>query len=97
MNIYCYKGAFLLKKYCVLGDDNRSNYIRKMYIEDGVKLVSYDEADFVITPIPFSKDGIKVFGSIIDVDEFILNVKDKIFFSDVGDTPVVYALINRKS
>lgn len=59
------------KKICVLGSDDRSKYIRRMYREEGKKLVSYDFADIVIGPTPFSKDDVKVNGEILECSKLI--------------------------
>lgn len=61
----------MLKKICVLGTDERSKYIRKMYMEEKIQLFSYDMAEFIIAPTPFSKDDIKVNGEILECNELI--------------------------
>lgn len=60
-----------MKKYCILGTDNRSLKLRELYNNDGINLVSYDVADIVIAPIPFSKDDIKINGELLECDVLI--------------------------
>ncbi|MDD3304240.1 MAG: dipicolinate synthase subunit DpsA [Clostridia bacterium] len=70
-----------MKKYCIIGDDNRSNYIRKIYTDLGVKITDYFKADYVIAPIPFSRDGIRITDTTINCEEFITAIEDKILFT----------------
>ena len=60
-----------MKKYCVLGTDNRSLKLRQLYIDEGKILVSYDMANIVIAPMPFSRDNIKINGEIIQCIDVI--------------------------
>lgn len=66
---------------CILGDDKRSKYLRKMYVKNGKNVVSYKEADLIVTPIPFSRDGIKLNGENIYVDDFIDEISGKVLLS----------------
>jgi dipicolinate synthase subunit A len=70
-----------MKKYCILGTDSRSNYLRELYKEEGKKLVDYISADYVITSIPFTRDNIKLNNEDIIIEELISNSVDKIIFS----------------
>lgn len=72
-----------MKKYCIIGTDKRSLALRRLYREEGHSLVSYDLADYVIAPMPFSKDDIKVNGEILECEELIEALKDtnKVLFS----------------
>jgi dipicolinate synthase subunit A len=70
-----------MKKYCIIGNDDRSNQLRKMYINEGKTLVDCNDADYVIAPIPFSRDGKNVTGEIIPVEELILLLKNKVIFT----------------
>jgi len=70
-----------MKKYCVIGQDDRSVNLRKMYINEGKTLVDYKEADYIIAPIPFSRDGIKITGEIISCDELINSLHGKVLFT----------------
>ena len=77
-----------MKKYCVLGTDNRSSKLRQLYINEGNTLVSYDLADVVIAPMPFSRDNIKVNGEIIqcmDVIDAIYNNSAILFTGGISD------------
>ena len=55
------------KKICVLGTDERSKYIRKMYVSEFGSLNSFDNANIIIGPTPFSKDDVKVNGESLEV------------------------------
>ena len=70
-----------MNKFSVLGKDERSNYIRKEYIKEGIKMVDYKEADYIIAPIPFSRDGIYINTECIKCDEFVSDIKGKTLFS----------------
>lgn len=65
-----------MNKYCIYGTDLRSKYLRKIFKEEGNKIVDFEHANIVIAPIPFSKDGVKVNGEIITCIELIENLKD---------------------
>lgn len=70
-----------MKKYCIIGRDSRSIILRKLYIEEGKKVVDYLSADYIIAPIPFSRDGIKITGEILECDELISNLNNKVLFT----------------
>jgi dipicolinate synthase subunit A len=72
-----------MKKYCILGTDNRSVKLRELYIKEGSKISDYIDGDYIIAPIPFSRDGEKINGEILTVNEILNlpNVKDKVIFS----------------
>jgi len=72
-----------MKKYCILGTDNRSVKLRELYIKEGNKISDYIDGDYIIAPIPFSRDGEKINGEILTVNEILNlpNIKDKIIFS----------------
>ncbi len=63
-----------MKKYCVLGNDNRSLELRKMYIDEGIKMYDYYDADIIVAPIPFSRDDIKINGEILECNELISKI-----------------------
>lgn len=69
-------------KVCILGEDNRSINLRKIYIKD---IVSLSEAEVIITPIPFTKDGININSENIKINDLIESIKssDKILISGV--------------
>ena len=70
-------------KMCVLGTDERSKYIRKMYINELGSLNSFDNADIIIGPTPFSKDDVKVNGESLECNELINHMvdSDKILYA----------------
>lgn len=72
-----------MKKYCILGTDNRSVKLRQIYKDIGKDIVSYDLADIIVAPIPFSRDDIKVNGEIVECNDLIENLKcnNKVLFS----------------
>lgn len=73
----------MIKLY-FLGTDKRSKYLKEMY-EEEIKNAeniliteNLDEADIIITPIPFSKDRVHVTSESLDILEFLSNCKDKL-------------------
>ena len=68
---------------CVLGTDERSKYMRKMYINELGSLNSFDNADIIIGPTPFSKDDVKVNGESLECNELINHMagSDKILYA----------------
>ncbi len=66
-----------MKSYCILGTDNRSVSLRQMYMEQGIKILDYNLADVIITPIPFSRDDIKINGEILECNELISSIAGK--------------------
>lgn len=72
-----------MKKYCILGVDNRSIALRDMYLKEGINIGPIDDADIIIAPIPFSRDDIKVNGESIECEEIIklLSKSDKVIYT----------------
>lgn len=72
-----------MKNYCILGTDNRSVKLRELYLKEGNKISDYIDGDYIIAPIPFSRDGEKVNGEILTVNEILdlPNIQDKVIFS----------------
>lgn len=64
-----------LKVY-VLGTDDRSKFLRKSYLEECGKLDSFENADVIIGPTPFSKDDVKVNGEVLSCDELIKSLEN---------------------
>ena len=62
-------------KMCFVGGDKRINYLKKLYEKELTSDIM--EADYIIFPIPFSKDGIHITG----IDEAILKCANKNVFS----------------
>ena len=67
-----------MNKFYVIGCDDRSNYVRMLYSDN---IVDIDDAKFIIAPIPFSRDGVRINGENIYVDDFIESIKGKTLFS----------------
>ncbi len=59
------------RKFCIIGTDDRSNYIRMMYKDEERRIVGYEDADIIIGPTPFSKDDIKVNGESLECNDII--------------------------
>lgn len=85
-----------MKKFCIIGEDERSKYLRKMYINEGNVLVNVKEADYVIAPIPFSRDGIKITGEITTCDELISKLDNKVLFTGAISNSIKEKLKNVK-
>lgn len=66
-----------MNKYAILGTDLRIKALRKMFIEEGRKITDLKEANVIICPIPFSKDGICVTGETIKCVDVIKEAKEK--------------------
>lgn len=71
-------------KICVIGEDKRSVNLREILKNDKV---SMDEADCIISPIPFSKDGEYINGERIKIDDLIgmISKSNKILISGAID------------
>ena len=63
-------------KICVLGTDDRSKFLRKLYLKEEGRLASFEDADIVIGPTPFSKDDVKISGESLTCDELIEILKN---------------------
>ena len=59
-----------MRKYCILGTDLRSKYLRKIFIKEKKEITDLEDADVVIAPIPFTKDNIKINGEIISISKY---------------------------
>lgn len=70
-----------MKKYAFLGNDERTKYLRKIYIEEGVNVTSLEDADYIITTIPLSRDNKTITGEELTCDRFLDMVKDKVIFT----------------
>lgn len=60
-------------KYYIIGEDDRTVRLRKIYLD---KIVKVEDADIVICPIPFSKDNKNINGTNISIDYLIEKLKD---------------------
>lgn len=70
-----------MKKIAILGTDKRSKYLRELYLKEGINLYDYKDADIIIAPIPFTRDGININGENIKIEKFILDIKGKVLLS----------------
>jgi len=79
-----------MKSYCILGTDSRSVKLRELYVKEGKSIVDYIDGDYIIAPIPFSRDGEKINGETLTVNEIlnIPNVQNKIIFSGAISKPI---------
>ena len=55
-------------KVHIIGEDQRSNYLRTLYDNN---IVSIKEAETIICPIPFTRDNIKINNSNMSIEELI--------------------------
>lgn len=72
-----------MKKYCILGTDERSVKLREIYKSENIPIASYEFADIVIAPIPFSRDNVKINGEVLECDDLIKDLvnTDKVLFT----------------
>lgn len=70
-----------MKKYAFIGNDNRTKALRQLYLNDGVEITTFDKADYVITTIPFTRDGKYITGEDILCDDLISTSQNKIIFT----------------
>lgn len=73
-----------MKNYCILGTDSRSLKLKELY--ENSSITSYEKSDYVIAPIPFSRDGNNITGDIMTVEHIINNSENKTIFS--GSIPL---------
>ncbi|MBR1883727.1 MAG: NAD-binding protein [Clostridia bacterium] len=66
-----------MSKLCILGSDKRSEFLRKKYLNEQVQLYHYSDADFIICPIPFTRDNVYINSEMIKIDEIIFSLKKK--------------------
>ncbi len=64
-----------MKNLSILGEDERSEELRKLYITGGLVLENYSKADVVVAPIPLSRDNIYVTYENVKVDELVFAMK----------------------
>ncbi len=62
-------------KICILGNDNRSEYLRRLYINEGLVINHFSESDYVICPIPFTRDNVYITDENVRIDELIFTMK----------------------
>lgn len=81
--IRCFITYYLLViilKIHIIGEDNRSDYLRKLY---NGNVTSIQKADIIICPIPFTRDNIKINNSNMSIEELtdIENIETKIIYT----------------
>ena len=67
-----------MKKYSFVGSDERTNYLRKMFLEEGYEITDILKSDIVVTSIPFSKNDKTLNSEDLSVEDFIRLTKNKI-------------------
>ena len=68
-------------KLYFLGKDKRSEYLKKLYEKEVNIVNSIEQAEYVILPIPFSKDKIHITGEDILIEDLIKKCINKTVFS----------------
>lgn len=71
----------MMKKYAFLGNDERTKYLRKLYIKEGVSISIPEDSDYIITTIPLTRDNKNITGEEITCDEFLNVSKNKVIFT----------------
>lgn len=66
-----------MKRICILGEDDRSKNLRDLYIKEKYSLVGYDDADYIVAPIPLSRDNENITYTDIPLNEIIFVLKNK--------------------
>ena len=68
-------------KLYFLGKDKRSEYLKKLYEKEVIMVNSIEQAEYVILPIPFTKDKIHITGEEILIQDLIKKCINKTLFS----------------
>jgi len=82
-------------KICVLGQDERSSYLKELYKNE---LVSLESSNYVICPIPFTRDNIHISTEDVKIDDLIelINKDKKILITGGLKENVIQRLENIK-
>lgn len=64
-------------KLFFIGEDKRSIYLKKMYEKEGKNVDDVDKADYVVFPIPFTKDYTYITSTKILIEDFLDKIKGK--------------------
>lgn len=64
-------------KLFFVGEDKRSIYLKEMYEKEKKTVDTVDKSEYIVLPIPFTKDGIYLTGTKILVEDFLKNAKGK--------------------
>ena len=75
-------------KLFFLGRDKRSEYLKELYEKEGVIENNIEQAEYVMLPIPFTKDKVHITGEEILIEELIKKCVNKTVFS--GAIPKEY-------
>lgn len=67
--------------FFVIGEDERSKYLREMYEKEGKIVDGVDKTDYVITAIPFTKDKVHITSTDVKIEDFLKDIKNKTLFS----------------
>ena len=70
-------------KLFFLGKDKRSEYLKELYKEEVELVESINEAEYIVLPIPFTKDKIHITGEDVLIEELISSCINKTIFSGV--------------
>ena len=68
-------------KIYFLGKDKRSEYLKKLYEKEVSVVNSIEQSEYVILPIPFSKDKSHITGEDLLIEDFIKKCINKTIFS----------------
>ncbi len=68
-------------KIYFLGKDKRSEYLKSMYEKEVVIVSNIEQAEYVILPIPFSKDRVHITGEHVLIEDIIKKCVNKTIFS----------------
>ena len=64
-------------KMFFIGKDKRTMYLKELYEKESLVTEDLESANYVILPIPITKDGIHITGEDIIIDDIIKNFKNK--------------------
>ena len=68
-------------KLYFLGKDKRSDYLKKLYEKEANIVGSIEQSEYVILPIPFTKDKVNITGEDILIEDVIKKCINKTIFS----------------
>ncbi len=63
------------------GKDKRSEYLKKLYEDEATIVNSIQEAEYIMLPIPFTKDKVHITGEDILIEDVIKKCTNKTIFS----------------
>lgn len=68
-------------KLFFLGKDKRSEYLKKQYENEAIIVDNVENAQYIIFPIPFTKDKVHITGTEILIEDIIIKCINKTIFS----------------